>query len=273
MDLIECIRLQKCPYCDDKRTFSCLAAHTSQVHGVTGYELREQAGLNRSTSICSLEHAQTMRDKVLSRDQEVLVDQLTCGRSKKVWSGRDATWRPEARAKHMADRKRPARMAAFVASMRAVDGQRSEKAKNRSPDVVAEQTARVQLAHKKWLERATPEEVAESRKRAYQTWIKNTSQEYVDEHMSSMRKMIPHEAHLKAAAAGHRALPSYHADPQWKAAWRAKLLAAIRKRAKVPHTDFPQIRARVANGETPKAVATGYGVTASYIRKLCREEA
>ena len=82
MDLIEYIRLQKCPYCDDKRTFRCLAAHTSHVHGVTGYELREQAGLNRSASICSLEHAQIMRGNALSRDQEMLVEQLTRGRAK-----------------------------------------------------------------------------------------------------------------------------------------------------------------------------------------------
>lgn len=110
----------QCPWCKDGKAHRSIASHISQAHEITGYQLREMAGLNRYTSICDPEYSQSRRESVKRRPPEVLKAQLACGHKPEVIAARDAKWRPEGREKQLKDRRRPERIAIFTHAMKKV---------------------------------------------------------------------------------------------------------------------------------------------------------
>lgn len=61
------IQSQLCPWCG-AGPFRILARHTVLVHGVSGMELRDMAGISRSSSICSAESSEASRRALISRE-------------------------------------------------------------------------------------------------------------------------------------------------------------------------------------------------------------
>ena len=59
-----------------------------------------------------------------------------------------------------------------------------------------------------------------------------------------------------------------HKQKEWKEKWREHLIKSLQKRAKVPHSDYPLILSRASRGEKLKDIATEYGVTPRFIRRL-----
>lgn len=276
-ELRQFISAGQCPWCEKKKHFINIAAHTFQAHGIYADELREMAGLNRSRSVCDPDYSEACRERVSRRPSDEIARCLAAGRTKEVQLRTNKTrsegLRPEGRENFIKDRSRPERKEAFIQTINSPNVllKRKIKAQNRRPEVVEAQTVRIQQAYTRWSLTVTPEERKESRKRAYQTWIRNTSQEHVDQHFNNMRKMIPHDAQVKGAAAAAKVIPVYHANPEWKARWRANMMAAYLKKAKVPRTEWPTIKQRFQNGETPQQIATDYKVTHNYISKILRK--
>lgn len=54
--LLSCIQSGVCPWCG-RGPWKVLATHTRSAHGVTGQQLREQAGLTKYASICDPQHS------------------------------------------------------------------------------------------------------------------------------------------------------------------------------------------------------------------------
>lgn len=251
-DYIAC---QHCPFCDSKKTYIVVAQHVSHAHGISAYELRELAGLNRNTSICDPDYSSDRAQAVKQRDPEELRRQLARAHDPDVV--RETALRPEGRANrsYLQD---PERVAARVASMNTpeANAKSSLAARNRSPEVVEAQTKRVQEAQARWLAASTTEEITESRRRAYQIAIDNTSQEYI------------HKVHVEAGAAAAKVIPLYHADPEWKARWRSNMEQANAKRAKVDRGHYQEIARRYWSGESPAQIALGYGCSRTLVRKI-----
>jgi len=226
-ELRDFIRQQRCPFCNSKKTFIMLAGHVWQAHGISAYELREMAGLNRGTSICdpdfSLERAELMR----RQDPEKLRAQLAASRTPEAMARRDQSLRPEGKANQLAWLNSPKRLRLFKAAMNTPEARAKlrERSQTRDPEVVEAQTKRIQEANSRWLATHTKEEIAERHRRSYRTWVKRAGER-------DTTVMAPHDAQVKAAAAAAVALPVYHADPEWKAMWRRNMDEANRKRAK-----------------------------------------
>lgn len=60
------IKSQICPWCG-RGPFRALAIHTNAAHGVGRLELRDLAGVPRSSSVCSQERSEASRSSLLSR--------------------------------------------------------------------------------------------------------------------------------------------------------------------------------------------------------------
>jgi len=236
-----------CPFCGDRRIFKSVASHTVNAHGVSGYELREMAGLNRGSRICLAEYSQECRERTFSRPDAEIARALALGRGLPK-EKRDATWRPEGRERQLIDRRSPKRQRLFKTSMAKIIGQRSEIAKRRSPEAIREQTLRVINANERFMSNATAE-VISARARYASSFIKP-------------------ETHKKAAMIAIPIIKELHKQKEWKEKWREHLIKSLQKRAKVPHSDYPLILSRASRGEKLKDIATEYGVTPRFIRRL-----
>jgi len=223
----------QCPWCDNHHSYIVLARHTNHAHGISAYELREMAGLNRYSSICDPDYSDKMRQIVKSRPAELQDRILKLGRTPEVAAQRDFKLRPEGRTNQLTWLLSPQRIEMSVVAMHTPEARAKMRlaSRNCSPEIVKQRTERVLQGHIQWIATHTKEERSENRKHAYQTWIKNTSQEYVDEHFTNMRKMIPHDAQVKGAQAAAKVMPLYHADSEWKRRWWINFQAGMRRRA------------------------------------------
>lgn len=271
-ELKDFIQRQQCPFCDSEKTFIVLAAHVVQAHGISAYELREMAGLNRGTSICDPDYSLERAEQQRRRDPKKLRAQLAMGHTPEVLARRDSKMRPEGRAKQLAWLRSSQHLELALNALNTPEARAKSKlrAQNRSPEVVKAQTKSVIEANKRWIATHTKEEIAESRRRGYQTWVKRAGEQAIGPRFSSMALMVPHDAQVKAAAAAAIAMPIYHTDPEWKARWRRNMEEANRKRAKVSHTHFPEIARRCWSGESPTKIASDYGISRTWVRKIAK---
>lgn len=271
-ELKDFIQRQRCPFCDSEKTFVVLAAHVVQAHGISAYEFREMAGLNRGTSICDPDYSLGRAEQQRRRDPKELQAQLAMAHTPEVIAGRDSKMRPEGRAKQLAWLKSPRRLELSLAALHAPEARAKSKlrAQNRSPEVVKAQAKRITEASERWLATHTKEEIAENHRRGYQTWVKRAGEQAIGPRFARMALRVPHDAQVKAAAAAAIAIPIYHADPEWKARWRRNMEEANRKRAKVSHTHFPEIARRYRSGESPTKIASDYGISRAWVRKIAK---
>lgn len=272
IELRDYIRRRCCPFCDSKKIFIVLASHIAQAHGISAYEFREMAGLNRGTSICDPNYSLERAEQQRRRDPNELQAQLARAHDPDVIARRDQTMRPEGRVNQLAYLLDPERVEARVASMNTPKARANSKikAQNRPPEVIATQTKRILKAHERYLATHTEEEIAENRKRAYQTWVDRAGEDAVDSRFAAMRKMIPHDAQVRGAAAAAKVIPLYHADPEWKAMWRRNMEEANRKRAKVSHELYPEIAQRYWSGESSTKIALDYGISRAWVRRIAK---
>ena len=271
-ELRDFIQRQQCPFCDSEKTFIVLAAHVVQAHGISAYEFREMAGLNRGTSICDPDYSLGRAEQQRRRDPKELRAQLAMAHTPEVIAGRDLKMRPEGRAKQLAWLTSPRRLELSLAVLHTPEAMAKSKlkAQNRSPEVAEAQTKRVAEANRRWLATHTKEEIAERSRRGYRTLVKRAGEQAIGPRFRALGLMAPHDSQVKGAAAAAIAIPIYHADPEWKAMWRRNMEEANRKRAKVSHTHFPEIARRYWSGESPTKIASDYGISRAWVRKIAK---
>lgn len=245
-DLRRYIAAGQCPWCKRRKSFKVLALHTYRIHGISGYELREMAGLNRSTSICDPYYSRLRADLQRRRPQEALQEQLAAGRGKYYLF----EMRAEGRDNQLAYLRSPEHIQVFNAQMEKLKDRRSEFAKKRNPEAVSRQTERVIQADTTWRERVGPQKVRERARHAGLS--------------------VPHDVQVRGAAAAAERIPELHRDPIWKERWRCNLIESLQKKAKVPRGDYPLILKRHEEGERTLIIAAEYGVTPRFIRRIIR---
>jgi uncharacterized protein YjhX (UPF0386 family) len=271
-ELRDFIKKQKCPFCSDKRIFRSLSSHTTKMHGISAYELREMAGLNRYTSICSPDYSLERRENVLSRPKEILLKQLAGGHKPEIIKNRDLSFRQEGKQnrdnwlfsdRHLALAKEKLHTKEAIEKI-------GITARNRSPEIVKAQTKRVIEANAKWLQKATPEEIESRNKKRYKTWeARLGGRDAVIDRMKQMSGIVPYEVKLKACRTAQEVLSIKRKDPEWKEKWRANIIKSKSKKSKIQHSDLSSIKERVSTGKTTvKEEAKNYKVTARYIRRV-----
>lgn len=114
------IEAQVCPWCGNG-PFKILALHTTRLHGVDRFQLRDLAGLTYSASICAPEVAETRRE-IVRRSGRVLVS-----------PGKGVKRNLSAAAKEIARRK--------LDAARSEEQRRAATAASKSPDARAKQSA------------------------------------------------------------------------------------------------------------------------------------
>lgn len=245
-DLRRYIAAGQCPWCPSQRSFTVLAAHTYHQHGISAYELREMAGLNRNTSICDPDYSRLRAELQRRRPPEALQQQLAAARGKYY----PFEMRTEGRDNQLAYLRSPEHIEVFNTQMEKLIDRRSEFAKKRSPEAVSRQTERIIQSHAAWRERVGPEKVREQARHAGLS--------------------VPHDIHVRAGQAAAKRIPELHKDPVWKERWRRNLIESRQKTAKVPRDDYPLILKRHNEGESSNVIAADYSVCGSFIRRLIR---
>ena len=108
----------QCPICLNGKSYRCLANHTQPKHNISGFQLREMAGLNITTSICDPSYS------ALRSDIQKGIKNLAFERFDRHQLGkkRANTWgREEARATRLAVARSPEHIAVFKEAMSKVD--------------------------------------------------------------------------------------------------------------------------------------------------------
>ena len=173
-----------CPFCKSG-PYKVIALHVYQVHRIDRHELREKAGLNAGTSICSSESAEKHRQSVMSRDMSSF---LEYDRSKIATIRRKGD-RPEGYTNRLSSVSEPERVKKFVKRVSVID--RREQAL-RIPPEIRKKNAR--KAAKALHEKLGPEK---SRSNMLQA--------------RSMRKPLTPEQHIKR----NKTMEKYRNDPEW----------------------------------------------------------
>ncbi len=222
----------QCPWCNDNRDYIVLARHTYSAHGISAYELREMAGLNRGSSICDPDHSAKMAEIARKRPPELQRRILKAGRTLEVIQRRDHKKRSEGRANHLKWLLSSEKIEQSVKVMHSPEAHAKMKlsAQNRPPEIVQAQTERVIKGNEEWYRTHTSQEKRERAQRTYQTTIKRHGLAKVLKNLDDARAKVPPEAHVKAGHAAAKIIPLYHADPEWKAKWWANFTAGIKKR-------------------------------------------
>jgi len=248
------IQACKCPWCDNQKKYRTLANHTYQKHGITAFELREMAGLNRCSSICDFSSSELRACRARQRPQNILLTQLAKGRTPEASAARSKTLLEEGLRKEGYDNRvavssTPEHIALFkkVTSSKESRAKQALVAQNRFPEVVKAQTERVQLAQ--------------------QRHMKKNPGFWRDKGKRLASNLTP-EQRKRAANTCSKVIPLYHANPEWKESWREKTIIGANKRSKIKRNNWSDIISRFQNGESIKEIALSYNVTPRYIRRL-----
>ncbi|MHB8867464.1 MAG: hypothetical protein ACYC6T_08155 [Thermoleophilia bacterium] len=231
-----------CPYCG-KGAYKSIASHTFWAHGVTGAELREEAGLQRGAQLTSDDLHQRFSERSarhLAEDPEWKARLIAAGQEAIKNGGRASSWdRAASRESHLADRQSEERRAIFKKSMAQVDHKAAAAA--RTPEAREADTKRVLKA-------------AERYRQEHPEWQSERSRQLglslPRSHFSEMGKLGV-AARLKV-----------------RDKWLAAVKKSAAKRAKVPREEYPTIIARASAGETRTAIAGDYGVSRSLIYQI-----
>lgn len=271
-DICSAIGRGQCPFCDSKRRFIVLAVHTVKAHGVSGYELREMAGLNRGTSICDSGHSRrcSLRQKAIIEEHGQ--DSLEIGRQRDR-SQDDHVLRPEGRETRMKIAESPEHKQRFTALMVNVPHEkRSAAASGVTEAANTDRTERILRAAKAYRERVGETGIKEAGKRAYDTWVERW-QEQQREGVNRKIVASPEDVHKRAARKSVEIVGALRHDPEWRTQWYLNILrGTIHREAnrKIPIQQYRPILERLAGGETQDAIAKDHGVTREAIRNLLK---
>jgi len=230
----------QCPWCNSGKAYRSIASHTSRAHGITGYELREMAGLNRSSKICDPEYS-VSRSEQQKETAKRNLGFLNYDRSK-IASFRKRGLRSEGQ-EHWSDIARtPERRKVFTAAMAKVD--RRAVAARMSPEV---KSARSKEASAAFWRGKTKEQRQKHMAPALATPRTPESEKARIEHMQKTFK------------------DRYWNDPEWRRQWHTKIAKAQQKRAKIPVSERPTIKNRYLQGESLSQLAEDYKVSKALI--------
>lgn len=231
----------QCPWCKSGMTFKILALHTYLIHGISGYKLRELAGLNRSTSICDPDHSAN-----LSMLQKL---KLEAGKNpnfidydrSQIASFRERGLRPEGQENWSATARTPERRCVFKEAMAKVN--RKEVA-SRVPKEVRQEKAR----------------------KAGLALAKQRGPEGVKLAMAHARELITPEAkRIRIEHATDTMNAKYRSDPEWCERWRARLKEGNQQRRKLSDSDGIAVIDKHNEGRPQIEIAAEYGVSSSLI--------
>jgi hypothetical protein len=231
----------QCPWCKSGITFKILALHTYLIHGISGYELRALAGLNRSTSICDPAHSAK-----LSMLQKL-----------KLETGKNPNFMNYDRSQIASLRERGLRS----------EGQENWSAIARTPErrrVFKQAMAKV---NRKEVASRVPKEVRQERaKKAGLALAKQRGPEGVKLAMAHAREFrTPESEHIRAEHATATMNEKYRSDPEWCERWRARSKEGGRRRRKLSDSDRIAVIEKHNEGRPQTEIATEYGVSRSLI--------
>lgn len=231
----------QCPWCKSGMTFKILALHTYLIHGISGYKLRELAGLNRSTSICDPDHSTK-----LSMLQKLKLETgknpnfMDYDRSQ-IASFRERGLRPEGQENWSATAKTLERRRVFKEAMAKVN--RKEVASRVPKEVRREKARKAGLA-----------------------LAKQRGPEGVKLAMAHARELrTPESEHIRIEHATATMNEKYRSDPEWRERWRARLKEGNQRRRKLSDSDRVAVIEKHNEGRPQARIAAEYGVSASLI--------
>lgn len=231
----------QCPWCESGKTFKVLALHTYLIHGISRYELRELAGLNRSTSICDPDHSAK-----LSMLQKVKLESgknpnfMAYDRSQ-IASFRERGLRPEGQENWSATARTPERRRVFKEAMAKVN--RKEIA-SRVPLEVRQEIAR----------------------KGGLAIVKQRGPEGVKLAMAHAREFItPETQRIRIEHAVATMNEKYRSDPEWCERWRARVKEGNQRKRKLSDFDRIAVIEKHNEGRPQTEIAAEYGVSSSLI--------
>jgi len=235
------ITVGQCPWCERKKSFKVLALHTYQVHGISGYELRELAGLNRGTSICDPDYSAKL--SVLQRAKLEAGKNLnfTAYNRGQIASFREKGLRPEGQKNWRTVARTSKRQQVFKKAMAKVD--RKEVALQVPAEV------RQEIARKGGLALAN-----------------QRGPKGVKLAMAHAREFItPEVKRIQTEHAATTMNKKYRSDPEWCERWRARLKEGNQRRKKLSDSDRVAVVEKHDEGMPQAKIAAEYSVSSSLI--------
>jgi hypothetical protein len=228
------ITQQKCPFCHNPRSFRELAQHTYHMHGISAYDLREMAGLNRGESICDPIFSAECAERSPNSEAFLKFDRSV------IASIRETEERPQARESRLRFANSPEHIVAFREAIKNVD-------------------------FKAIAQRVPPEVRKGCSRLGFRALRKKYGDEQIKKWMLEARSKRTPESETKRIEHAQKTMRTYWDNPLWRMKWRKAVSQGARKHAKISSDQHPSIRERVKRGESLSVISQEYGVSKSLI--------